>query len=228
MKKTTLRHTIIILMAIMVMAIATVSVNAANNYASIADDKETLYVGQTMQLGYSYQAAGQVNWESSNTSVVTVKNGKITAKKAGKAIITLEAGDEEDTCEVIVEGNGSWVNAKSAYTKLNNYRKKGHLKALKKDKKLEKIAKIRAKEMAESGQFSHTRPNGKSGLTLIKGNKYKGENIAMGQTTGAQVSKAWYNSPGHKANMMRKQFTKVGIACYKYNGVTYWAQVFSN
>ena len=82
--------------------------------------------------------------------------------------------------------------------------------------------------MAKTGKFSHTRPNGKSGLTLIKGNKAKGENIAMGQKTCAQVSKAWYNSKGHRANMLRKNFKKVGIACYEYNGVTYWAQVFSS
>ena len=87
--------------------------------------------------------------------------------------------------------------------------------------------------MAKSGKFSHTRPNGQSGLTLIKGNKAKGENIAMGQKTCEQVTKAWYNSKGHRDNMLSgnkasKKFTKVGIACYEYNGVTYWAQVFSN
>ena len=82
--------------------------------------------------------------------------------------------------------------------------------------------------MAKHSKFSHTRPNGKQGLSLITGNKWKGENIAMGQKTCKAVSKAWYNSKGHRENMLRKQFTKVGIACYEYNGVTYWAQMFSN
>ena len=82
--------------------------------------------------------------------------------------------------------------------------------------------------MAKSGKFSHTRPNGKSGLTLIKGNLHKGENIAKGQKNCKDVSVAWYKSTGHRTNMLRKQFKKVGIACYEYNGVTYWAQVFSS
>ena len=82
--------------------------------------------------------------------------------------------------------------------------------------------------MAKNNKFSHTRPNGKSGLTLIKGNLHKGENIAKGQKTGKEVTQAWYNSAGHRKNMLRKEFKKVGIACYEYNGVTYWAQVFSS
>ena len=82
--------------------------------------------------------------------------------------------------------------------------------------------------MAKSGKFSHTRPNGKSGLTLIKGNKYKGENIAMGQTSCAQVSQAWFKSPGHKKNMLKKQYKKVGIAGYEHNGGNYWEKVLSS
>ena len=151
------------------------------------------------------------------------------AKKAGTAEITVDFEGKEDTCVIIVNNVKPTVqNTNAAYKQLNKYRKAKNRKALKRDKKLEKIALQRAKEMAETGKFSHTRPNGKSSLTLIKGNKAKGENIALGQKTCAQVSKAWYNSTGHRANMLRKNFTKVGIACYEYNGVTYWAQVFSS
>jgi uncharacterized protein YkwD len=124
--------------------------------------------------------------------------------------------------------SGKFVNTNAAYTHLNNYRKKAKVAALKKDAGLEKIAKIRAEEMAKHKKFSHTRPNGKSGLTLIKGNLHKGENIAMGQKTCEAVSKAWYNSKGHRENMLRKPFKKVGIACYEYNGIKYWAQMFSS
>ena len=99
---------------------------------------------------------------------------------------------------------------------------------LKRDAKLEQIALQRAKEIAETGKFSHTRPNGKSGLTLIPGNVAKGENIAMGQITCEEVSQDWYNSASHRQNMLRSNFNKVGIAGYTYKGVTYWAQVFSS
>ena len=77
-------------------------------------------------------------------------------------------------------------------------------------------------------KFSHTRPNGNSGLSIISGNLYKGENIAKGQRNCAAVMKAWYNSAGHKANMLKVNYTKVGIAGYEYNGTIYWVQLFSS
>ena len=45
-----------------------------------------------------------VSWKSSNTSVATVSNGKVTAVKAGSAIITVttEDGSKTATCEVTV------------------------------------------------------------------------------------------------------------------------------
>lgn len=125
----------------------------------------------------------------------------------------------------------------AAYNMLNAYRmehnqyiikKSKKLKALRRDRRLDAIAKIRAEEMALTGVFSHTRPNGKSGLRLIKGRKARGENIAMGQTSCEQVSAEWYASPDHRANMLRRKFRKVGLAACTYNGVTYWVQIFSS
>lgn len=255
--KKALRSTIIVLIAIMAMAIATVSASAATS-VNIKEDAVRVYAGGTKNLGYSYQASETPKWSSSDASIATVnQKGQITAKKTGTVEITLEADNVEDTCKVVVTANAKWNSVDEAYTYLNNYRKANYNKELKKaksiknkkkskkavkkvnkkfkktvtlkrDANLEKIAKIRAEEMAKTGKFSHTRPNGKSGLTLITGNKAKGENIAMGQKTCSQVSVAWYNSKGHRDNMLRTNFTKVGIACYEYKGVTYWAQVFSN
>ena len=239
MKKTA-RSIIIVTIAIMIMAIAAVSVNAAN-VSSVSIEKNhkavtstTLNVGRSTGFRISYSYSGEapdssdIHSKSSNTKVATVNNGIVKAKKNGTAKITVDVDGVKDTCTVKVTTSAKWIKTDEAYTELNKYRKAKKIKALRKDAGLEKIAKIRAKEMAETGKFSHTRPNGKSSLTLIKGNRAKGENIALGQRTCDQVSNAWYNSPGHRANMLRKNFKKVGIACYQYNGVTYWAQVFSS
>ena len=49
-------------------------------------------------------AAGSLNWESSNTSVATVDStGKVTAKAQGTAIITVSCGDKKATCTVTVD-----------------------------------------------------------------------------------------------------------------------------
>lgn len=242
MKKTA-KTIIITLIALMIMTIAASPVNAAGGVKSVSLNKTsaTMNVGSGLGLQISFTKTKgytvntkNIQWASSNSAVAAVSGGYITAKKAGTATITATLEGHKATCKVTVKAvKPTWVNTSGAYTELNKYRKNAKLKALKKDAKLEAIAKTRAKEMAEKNKFSHTRPNGKSGLTLIPGNVYKGENIAKGQTSAAAVTKAWYNSKGHRANMLAgnkasKHFTKVGIACYKYNGVTYWAQVFSS
>ena len=223
---------------ILALAIAAAPVSADTTTkvvkVDITKDADSTFVGKSTGLAISVSYAGakpdlkNVEWTSSNTSIATVSGGTVKGKKAGTATITAELDGKKDTCTVTVKTSAKFVSASQAYTELNKYRKKGGKKALKKDKSLEKIAKIRAEEMAKTGKFSHTRPNGKSGLTLIKGNKYKGENIAKGQKTGKEVTAAWYKSKGHKKNMMKKQYKKVGIAAYEYNGVIYWAQVFSS
>ena len=203
----------------------------------IKADTVSIEEGSVEGLKVSYSYAGDaptegVTWSSSNKKVAKVIGGTVTALHAGTAAITAELGGCSDTCEVTVtEAKSSWIDARKCYTLLNKDRKAQHsskIKPLKRDKALEKIAKKRAKEMAISGKFSHTRPNGKSSVTLIKGNKAKGENIAMGQRTCKAVTEAWYASPGHRRNMLRKCFHKVGIAGYTYKGVTYWAEVFSS
>ena len=121
---------------------------------------------------------------------------------------------------------GSYVNVTSCYSTLNKYRKSARKKTLSRNTVLENAAKTRAKEIVK--KFSHTRPNGRSGLSIIKGNVYKGENIAMGQKTCAAVMRAWYNSSGHRQNMLNKYYRKAGIAGYKYKGRMYWVQLFSS
>lgn len=241
--KKTLRTTLVIIIAIMTLAIATVTVSGASSTVTsvnIVKSSTTLNVGKSegLRLSYSYKGTApstkNIKWSSSNSKIATVNGGTVKAVKAGTATVKVNFGGKTDTCKVTVKATpAKWINTSAAYTELNKLRKAKNLKALTRDASLEKIAKIRAEEMAKSGKFSHTRPNGQSGLTLIKGNKAKGENIAMGQRTCAAVTKAWYNSAGHRANMLSgnsasKKFTKVGIACYEYNGITYWAQVFSN
>ena len=161
---------------------------------------------------------------------------RLTVVLAAILLIALSTVSVSAASSNTAKAKGKSVNVTESYKLLNNYRsqynkthkKSQKLPTLKRDKNLEKIALQRAKEMAETGKFSHTRPNGQRGISLIKGNKAKGENIARGQKTCKEVSKAWYASPGHRQNMLRKKFKKVGIAGYTLNGVTYWAQVYSS
>ena len=234
-----MKKILITLVAVLALAFSAVPVSAASASGIISIDipqanvnmKAGSQKGLSASISYSGKAPNMNNiaWTSSNTKVATVKGGNVVAKAAGTAKITVKLDGKTDVCTVKVTATApKFVNAAGCYTQLNKYRQGVKAGNLKKDANLEKIAKIRAEEMARTGKFSHTRPNGKSGLTLIKGNVYKGENIAMGQKTCAQVSTAWYKSTGHRQNMLKKQYKKVGIAGYEHNGVIYWAQVFSS
>ena len=232
-----MKKILITLAAVLALGFTAVPASAATYNVVKIDIPQTtvnMKAGQNVGLRTSISYTGtapksfNVTWTSSNSSVATVSGGNVKAKKAGTVKITAKVNGKTDVCTVKVsKGTSKFVSAAGCYAPVNNYRK-GKAAGLKKDANLENIAKIRAKEMATTGKFSHTRPNGKSGLTLIKGNIYKGENIAMGQKTTSAVSKAWYNSAGHRKNMLKKQYKKVGIAGYEYNGVIYWAQVFSS
>lgn len=113
---------------------------------------------------------------------------------------------------------------------VNAERAKEGLAALTIDKNVEAAALVRAKEIQTS--FSHTRPNGTSFSTALNESSavYRGagENIAWGQKTPQEVVAAWLNSPGHRANIMSKSFTKIGVGHIKNPaGASYWAQLFT-
>ena len=51
-----------------------------------------------------------------------------------------------------------------------------------------------------------------------------GENIAMGQRTPQEVVNAWMNSSGHRANILSKDFTHIGVGHHASGN--YWTQQF--
>lgn len=127
--------------------------------------------------------------------------------------------------------NQSSSSVVSAYAKevvslVNKEREKAGLKPLVIHTNLTKMAVAKAQDMNDNNYFSHTSPTYGSPFDMMKSfgitYKYAGENIAKGQKTPAEVVKAWMNSPGHKANIMNKNFTLIGVGYV--NG--YWVQAF--
>ena len=130
---------------------------------------------------------------------------------------------------------------------VNEERQKQGVGKLTVNEALYKGAKVRAKECIES--FSHTRPNGESFYTVLKGDMYYnwytiGENI--GYTARGRYEKediltvyteerlkqvanelftGFKNSPGHYANMINGNFEETGFGVILYhnaeNGMIY-------
>lgn len=121
--------------------------------------------------------------------------------------------------------------------KINEERLALGLNALQYDPNLQTAARIRSKELCETNTWAHTRPNGDEWFTVVDVDvpiSYiaAGENLAMfssdnpNETThksGAYWFRQWKNSPSHYENIIRAEYTHVGVGIYykKVNGVTY-------
>jgi hypothetical protein len=135
-----------------------------------------------------------------------------------------------------VESNKAHLTILGVFTDTNQERKIEGEKPLLLDTKLNTIAKLRMNDMFEKGYFEHVSPNGESASTVADDTKYEyvtiGENIALGNfEDDAVLVKAWMDSPGHRANILRPTYTHIGIAVGKgmYQGRSTWigVQVFS-
>jgi uncharacterized protein YkwD len=75
--------------------------------------------------------------------------------------------------------------------------------------------------MVRAKFFSHDSPGGASVLTRVKRKGYRsdggmmvGENIAWGSgsyATPAEIVDGWMHSPGHRANILRREFDEIGV-----------------
>lgn len=116
---------------------------------------------------------------------------------------------------------------------VNQERAKAGLKALKYNGSLRAGALKHSQDMSAHNYFDHTSPIYGSFVTRLKaaGIKYvsAGENIALfGSIQKAHT--ALMNSPGHRANILSKKYSRIGIGIV-YNGAKhmyYITQWFAN
>ncbi|HEY9062092.1 MAG TPA: CAP domain-containing protein [Pseudobacteroides sp.] len=97
---------------------------------------------------------------------------------------------------------------------INKARSDAGLGPLKFDMQLVKVARLKAQDMVDKNYFSHDSPTYGSPFDMMRqfgvSFKYAGENIA-GNSTIEGAFKAWMNSPGHKANILKADFNYNGI-----------------
>ena len=105
------------------------------------------------------------------------------------------------------------------------------IQALATNWQLSRVARYKSQDMVDKNYFSHTSPTYGSPFTMMQsfGLRFSaaGENIAYGQRTAQEVVTAWMNSPGHRANILSKVYTQIGVGvAKKSNGTLYWTQEF--
>ena len=99
---------------------------------------------------------------------------------------------------------------------------------------LTKAAELKAKDMAQNGYFAHTSPDGKTPWYWLNqvGYNYSmaGENLAVNFFESGDVAEAWMNSPTHRANIIKKNYTEIGIGIasgiYEGSNTVFVAQFF--
>jgi uncharacterized protein YkwD len=114
----------------------------------------------------------------------------------------------------------------------NAERKKEDLPPLKISQALTKLAREHSKNMAAQEMLAHDL-DCKSPFDRMKEAGYRfrhgGENIAYGSECYplADIMKNWMDSEGHRANIMHKEYTEIGMGVARNEkGDIYYTQVF--
>ncbi len=102
----------------------------------------------------------------------------------------------------------------------NKYRADYGLPALSSNDLLVEASTRKVQEMFQEQYFDHVSPSGVTPAELVLSvgynYKYTGENLAMGDFADEKaLVDAWMLSPGHRENLLNKNYTEIGIATGK-------------
>lgn len=103
----------------------------------------------------------------------------------------------------------------------NKEREKQSLQPLRYNKKLAEASQKKAADMFAKDYWAHFAPDGTTPWSFILNSgyqyEYAGENLAKNFLFSQGVVDAWMNSPTHRENILRKEYTEVGYGVV--NGV---------
>ena len=188
-----------------------------NNYVMLRD------VGKA--LGFN------VCWDS-DAKCVQVESGKPYTGEAPEK--SAEAKPVEQPAQTDVA-----TAKQDIVDRTNALRRAKGVAALRVNDKLMQAAQVRADEMAASGIYSHTRPDGRKSNTVTD-SKYTGENLhniselylnQQQKTLSEAVVNLWSNSKAHADNMTSSRYGEIGVGLARgvnQNGLDCWycVQVF--
>ncbi|WP_244834470.1 CAP domain-containing protein [Clostridium sp. BJN0001] len=115
---------------------------------------------------------------------------------------------------------------------MNEKRVEAGLKPLTMDNTLLDVARYKSNHMIQLNYFSHTNPDGTNWTSWLKSIGYSytttAENIAYNSYDAVELFNQWWNSAGHRQNMMNPSYTKVGVGVLYGDGKYMGTQTFSN
>lgn len=169
-----------------------------NQTKAIIDETKPIKLPPTAQ-----RTPAQTTGKNPATGNTPNNAGDSTAKTANKA-----TKDSAANSASLTEDEQEMLNL------VNKARAESNLPALEADMEVVKVARIKAQDMIDNNYFSHSSPTYGSPFDMLKSFSVHytmaGENIAGNQTVTA-AHDALMNSPGHKANILKPDYTHVGI-----------------
>jgi uncharacterized protein YkwD len=131
--------------------------------------------------------------------------------------------------------NPAAVSAVEVAILTNKERGEKNVPALQRNALLDQAAQMKAQDMAANGYYAHVSPDGLTPMYWVGKAGYKyliiGENLVVNRTDAEQVVDAFMGSPGHRANILRSDFTEIGIGVangvYKGKDATFTVQIFA-
>ena len=160
------------------------------------------------------QVGFNVYWDSANGCVQVESSKPYTGEAPAKAEPTTLEQTEHSAIDVAAA-------KQDIIDRTNDLRRENGVPSLTVNDKLMQAAQVRADEMAASGVYAHTRPDGRRSNTVTDC-PYTGENIhriADWALAGKSVSEAamwsWNLSEGHRDNLLEKNYAEIGVGLAK-------------
>jgi len=178
--------------------------------------------------GPAYAEGMSDNKNSELTRRIVIRFGSL-ALLSGLAVLQGCARDISANSKRALAGNQQLHSENSAtplqydisagFEKLNVIRRKYLLPAFDNEPRLQKAAQDYADLMGSRGLFGHEigpGTNFKSRIFAVGYNNSSGENIGVNYSSIDKALTGWLNSPGHRKNMMKRNYTVAGLA-YGFN-----------
>ena len=195
---------------IFIFVFLTLIVYIARADINTAFNRSVLYVA-------SHIGAEKVIESDNNTKKETVvihqDSPKVTTNKKVQTSTPLKV-----LSDLVNKDNGAKLTKNGVITITNKQRfLNGELGPLKENFKLDLSAEKKLKDMFTNQYFEHQSPTGVGVADLAKDESYDyiviGENLALGDfKDDSALVDAWMASPGHRANILNKHYSEIGVA----------------
>jgi uncharacterized protein YkwD len=123
----------------------------------------------------------------------------------------------------------SWTSACLAgpAESISAFRNEHGLSKVRIDPALTQLARQQAEAMAAANKLDHSISAPFANRISAYSTDRAAENIAFGNTTFSATLEQWKGSAGHRANLLMRDVSRIGIASASSGGRTYWALILA-